>query len=255
MKKQFVTLVQKLNKVTLVMAALAVTTSAFAGNGGGYSGPDLSGVSIPLKVDRAVKYEVFSKAFETCLASGDKSRGITPLLHKVARQIFGAKLTGLSVVANSQLYHEQSSHTLVGVGEVTFSRGEDTVAWITNSFYLDGANGDQQRKPIAMGLNFNHPAKDSTLIDARSADTVLPYLTYDEVVMDKAYDDWGVYSEGEKLYRGFRLVIPGTLIENVGFVTTSRSTDGVSAGRSLPISLNVREYAQCLQSELQRVQP
>ncbi len=238
-----------------------------AGNGAGYNGPDRSGVSIPIELERGITIRNAQKAQLICLLTGDANAGRISLLQQLAKQIYGSRIVRyeyryqqrvkafsnmVSVVPNQA---DLEGHYLLEV----FLTGESKPKWIE---YRDLGHGN----PVVelgynseMGVHIQHPTAVSPegraisvrLSSARSGSGYeIPSIRYHRVVQDVRYDQWGVAQQDplDALIGEF-LVLSSAF--PVKFPEAGPIYNGQS-GRLLPIKMNEAEYAECLSEEIQK---
>ena len=240
-----------LNSTLLASALAAMATTAVAGEGG-YNGPDLNPISIPVQLDRGISFAAITDVMAVCMVKGDAAEGLQSVAQKLATQMGAQALvdsTGLTLSPNFQTDH------LVGITQFAVA------------FRYPGNGSDYQEDdhisinqvvtppsaPLSLGSQFDlfvnsGPHIGLTLNTPYNKDVVFPLITYDKVLNDGTFDDFGNLIQGSKLVSGLKIqasVPAGVLLSQIPLINSQTQAPS-------KFTVNGAEYVQCLQAELQK---
>lgn len=244
-------------KITALLVALGAAPSAWArsgGDGGAFNGPNLSGQSIPVEMERGITRKQARDAMKACVA-GDGSSGSVSLMDRIYQQAFGKPRERHQAILNAVEFYD--TYSTPPAGRVTFrssvwfgSRG-NIRSVLSASVNTDGRAGDLS---VMVCLN-ESPNETGCPDEVNRFDVIagvavaliaeIPYLSYDSVNKESSFDDWGREVSERHILQGVRIQLPKEYGSAVP--TINRTT-----GKKSKLTLNLVEYAECLNAELQR---
>jgi hypothetical protein len=221
---------------SIASSGLLATASALAGNGSGYNGPDLNPVSIPVQLDRGISTAAIKTAVTACLVTGDPAQGLESMIHQLVIGQMGNKAVTLNPLNPVYIFlntgNVKSVYTFVDVTQadgVTLGQsGISLNVWAGNS---------------VMSLTINN-----TSLETPRENGLFPYISYDKMLSDGSYDDYGRLIEGSQIVSGLTIhaaATSGGSLAQIPLINTA--TFGPTR-----FTVNGEEYIQCLQSELQK---
>jgi len=184
------------NKIyVLILAAFLTSVVVFAGNGEGYNGPDLSGDSIPVALDRSITLAQVTRAYETCM-----NRRVEHLAEQVCRTQENEVSVEVSFYAPNNLLIPRLSASAKPLGSLEkcfrfyTSSGTDYLSFTSysssdNKSYQLSYECERGEYP---SVNYN-----------------LPYFIFDSTVIEVGgIDDFGDVNKSAITYKGLKLNIP-----------------------------------------------
>jgi hypothetical protein len=225
----------------MILGAAALTSvSVFAGeNGSGYNGPDLHPVSIPVRLDRGISLASVREALKVCVASGNETIGLQSLLQNLAAQM-GAAFENQSAFLKVNLYVENKVSFYPAGGRIQLP-GVALPQQLTA-----GSSFSQTNQPSSLTISIYGSA--NTLDLGTSGDVIFPYISYDEILSEGTYDDFGNLNEESKILGGIQVKAGITSGQSLARVPVINQRTHVAT----KFTLNAEELMQCLQSELQK---
>ena len=228
-----------------------------AGNGAGYNGPDRSGVSIPVVLERGITASNVQKAYGACLGDGDSATGRIGLMKKLMIQVHGkevpSSIRGQSPMGGKMVFYRTDVDYLTG-GIVSFKQN---VYGVGNSHFAQMSTAVEDHLPssgLSVSLKMTHPNPESSYqwivmgaIDdeGKIASITLPALNYSHMTTQPKYDEWGVVQGADgAVLAGLTLSGPTPSV--------NRNLVNLTSKTILPIVINEQEIIDCLVDELQK---
>jgi hypothetical protein len=209
-----------------------------AGDGSGYSGPDLGGTSVPIGADRTFTPDSIKRAINTCSQQAALS---------VVRQLLREEpvLASGYPVNHASLTSQSWSSRPDNEGYYVVNMGSTLVTAKGCSFDLEygGCGWDVCMVVDLQQTDCRLPNSSArSLLFAIPGDQ-FPLVKYKEVLADAVYDEYGNVVSGTKVLQDVRIVT-GPLQQAVKMKNhdTNQETD---------ITMNTVEYYNCLLTELQ----
>ncbi len=227
---------------SIVFAGLITSTLVLAGgNGGGYNGPDLQPVSIPVSLERGISLTAVGDAIKVCAVTGDEKSGLQSLAQKIAAQM-GGKVKVDSDKAYYYVYRDKGrinfSHTSVGV----MLPGDE---WVKQQMGVAAHPSNESRPWSVFDVNLQW----GQYVGLRTpSGAEFPYIAYEQVLNEGTYDDFGTLQQETVILGGLKVVaaVPeGQSLAQMPLIN-------VSTQAASKFTVNAEEYIQCLQSELQK---
>lgn len=252
-------------KLACVALFVSMTGSAFAeGNGGGYQGPDLNGISIPVRLDRGITLENAQNAVFTCMISGDRASGRVALLARFVRQVYGGDridhISGQQSAVESVPWEPGMPNELLAKGYASYytdglpggQRGVLTVQNREVGFPEFGEIGKDVVSRV-LSLYFQRPDALTASSGVRAQTQYdFPRLVFDQIVPDVGYDEWGAITYRASLLKNIAIRTGGPLSANTPLVVYRDWGTPKQTVTRLKVTINTQEYVECLQTELQK---
>jgi hypothetical protein len=200
-------------------------------------------MAIPVAMERGVKLEQVKKAVSTCLSSGDKQRGLVPVMERLFQQMWNPnedKLQQIGIpvefandgrnVDQKQIHFMEASGHGLRVGALDQLKLSDTY-------------------PLQSFLNISIDISGSKLYSARlTSDNIFPYVKWTKIVSQPTYDSLGSVIFDDMIAQGVTITVPA----NYGRGGEVLQFTNIDTKQKTSVRLNVREYVECLQAEIQR---
>lgn len=220
-----------LKNTMLSLSALAgvalISQVAFAGNGGAYNGPDLSGSSIPVSVDREVTIDDVTRATYKCA--------------KQLAQDLGQQF-GQSVDVRSFRDFVDFKNYLLGSHFISVK--ENNSSWWHDSTKLE-LTADLIRHGDSPGFDLNTKL---TVDDGKRQATLnqlIPHFDWNLVEEDSVYDELGNVISARYILKDLRLALP----KDMGTAVPMINSKSKHPSR---ITINMDKIATCLLSHIQQ---
>lgn len=253
------------NLFILALAIFASTGGAFADSGAGRNGPDQSGVSIPAKMDRALRFVDFKKAADYCTVNVYAKSLLSQILRQDIRRPLPYKtLTNYKIVFdnNTNTYNKVYWHyleTIIKINDMYF--GLNTYNWIAEptiekpnqirttefNFYRSSKEDfDKSNDRVENALSFIVPIElfNSILAAAKSRARYFGGIEiYLDTQKETLYDDLGTPNEVTQI-----------LIKSYSVRSTNEIIRLLNS-RDLPnprvnLTVSAEEFNQCVQNQL-----
>lgn len=233
------------------LASLFLTSvSAFA-NGAGYNGPDLHPISIPVQLDRGISVAEIGQAIQICLATGDAARGLQSVMEKAQRQVDPSSSISPDGWSKPEFQayewkdenHQRPNVRIIeGTARFHVTNAKDAYA---ESGYAETIfrPGDEHSS-----LNFVVATDSGVQVFLTTAADEFPYVSYSAILQDGGYDELGRHQDGKTIVNGLSIVVPADFQANGSAVPTYNP----STQQKTAVTLNSKEYVQCLVSQIQK---
>lgn len=238
-----------LNSIGFASALATMATTAMAREGG-YNGPDLNPVSIPVQLDRGISYAAITDAMAVCMLKGDATEGLQSVAQKLATQM-GAEVMLDSWTLISPDFQRDHMVGIIQFG--TFLRFTDVLVGHVDGQFDVNQMVAPAETPGTMPhskLTFSFGSGPHSGLSLTSSDNgvTFPMITYDKVLNDGTFDDFGNLIQSTKLVSGLKIqasVPAGVPITQIPLINSQTQAPS-------KFTVNGAEYIQCLQAELQK---
>ena len=226
---------------SIVFAGLITSTLVLAGgNGGGYNGPDLNPVSIPVSLERGISLTAVGDAIRVCTVTGDKESGLQSIAQKFAAQLGATVKVDSNAYAVSSIVKDRVNFNESSIGLLTPGNDfPDRQMAVGNLL----SNGEDQWSVFGVTLMWG---SDSYL--QTPSGTVFPYVIFDQKISEGTYDDFGNLQKETVLLGGLKIVAAVPEGQSLASLPLINTRSNVAS----KFTINGEEYIQCLQAELQK---
>ncbi|MFL5812113.1 MAG: hypothetical protein ACJ763_00930 [Bdellovibrionia bacterium] len=215
--------------MTAAVGALMLPSLGWsAADGRGHNGPNLAPTSIPVSLDHGISAGKVQQAMTVCFTTGDSKAGIVSVLHRLADEITGGH-------GGSSDYTYYGTAEEYGSSKAFYSKG-----YIYHALETTGYGSFRFYPKLEL-----HDTEDSGTVTLQLP-AVLPSVSYQSIVQDTGYDEYGRESKSDRILMGISInfdpSVYGTAVRLINSNTHVKSA----------ITVNTVEYVECLKNELQR---
>lgn len=250
----------KVLKLSLLALCLLVPGYLFADDWAhrANNGPELTGTSIPVRLDQGITVENAEQAQRTCLLTGDSTRGLVSMIQRMIQDVY--QVTPTKIERSMMTFDRERRWFQILLGRLSAVLPSDQVnpperqrRLIEIAMQVKAHSLEQMDQRFLVSLtdpNQTWIERSSSSSETRQiymqTPGKFPVLEFNEELVDRRYDKWGREIEGRRYLKGLSIRIPGDY--GSGIVLINQTT-----WRETPLSVNLMEYVECLQNELQRL--
>jgi hypothetical protein len=235
----------------LAIAALIISPSAWGagGNAGGYQGPALNPTSMNVDLERGIRLSQVKAVLRTCLILGDPNTGLVSLAERFTNSFRKTPYSNFRLKAETIYLHrgdrfDPVNFVLGGFGVVNGDGVSNDSQVGTRLVYRDKVI--RTDLVIAIGGPNGFALPDGTKLVELQTRNGFPTVTAESLVTANIYDPkFKTLIAEDFLLKNVSIVLPG----DYGPAVTLMNAD---THKETPwLTINMVEYVQCLQGQLQ----